>query len=75
MLVNDKIDKKIHALTTLEGVVLDEEEGEDLFTYIEMRDFAEENGGILYFIGNKYYLVLDIIGEKDYLIIPAECSL
>lgn len=75
MFIHDKIDKKIHALTTLKGIVLDEEDGKDLFTHMEMRDFAEEHGGILYFIKDEYYLILDIIGEKNYLIIPVEYSL
>ena len=75
MFIHDKIDKKIHALTTLKGIVLDEEDGKDLFTHMEMRDFAEEHGGFLYFIKDEYYLILDIIGEKNYLIIPVEYSL
>lgn len=75
MFIHDVIDKKIQSLTLMKGVVLDEENDEDLFTHMEMRDFAEEHGGLLFFINEEYYLILNIIGEKDYLIIPVDYSL
>ena len=35
---------KIYALTTMKGFELDETDGQDAFTHMEMRDFAEEHG-------------------------------
>lgn len=75
MFIHDVIDKKIQSLTLMKGVVLDEEDGKNLFTHMEMRDFAEEHGGLLFFIEDEYYLIIDFIGEEDYLIIPVEYSL
>lgn len=74
MFIHDKIDEKIYTLTTMKGLVLDETNEDDFLTYCEMRDFAEEHGGLLFFVGDEYYLVLSIIGEKDFLIIPTEVT-
>ena len=75
MFIHDVIDEKIHALTTMKGVVLDETDGQDLFTHMEMRDFAEDHDGLLFFIEDEHYLILEIIGERDFLIIPVDYSL
>jgi hypothetical protein len=72
MLVNDLIDRKINALISMKNITLDETNEDDLLTYIEMRDFAKEHNGLLFFIGNEYYLVLNIVGEEDFLIILTE---
>ena len=56
-------------------MVLDETNDEDVFTHIEMKDFAEEHGGLLFFVGDEYYLVLEVIGEENFLIIPTEYPL
>lgn len=74
MFIHDIIDEKIYALTTMKGFELDETDGQDAFTHMEMRDFAEEHGGLLFFIGDEYYLVINIIGEDEFLIIPTEYS-
>ena len=75
MFIHDEIDEKIYTLTTMKGFVLDETNGEDIFTHMEMRDFAEEHGGLLFFVGDEYYLVLEVIGEENFIIIPTEYPL
>lgn len=42
---------------------------------MELRDFAENHGNLLYFWENSHYLVINFIREKDYLIIPTDYSL
>lgn len=72
---NDLVDDKILALFNYHNKQFDETNDSDIIFYMEVRDFAENHGNLLYFWGNSYYLVINFIGEKDYLIIPTDYSL
>ncbi|GFN37093.1 hypothetical protein [Tepidimicrobium xylanilyticum] len=75
MFRNDIIDQKIHALLEAHNDFLDETKDEDMLLYFELRDFAEKHGGLLYFFENETYLIINFIGEEEFLLIPAEYSL
>lgn len=70
MFINDIIDKKIEALLDFIGESIDETEANDMMLYNEIREFAEENGGLLYNIFNESYLILNFVGEEKFHIIP-----
>jgi len=72
MLNQDLIDEKINTLLDYKEEVLDETCGSDIMCYLEIRDFAEKHGGLLFFWDNNYYLVINFVGEKDFLIIPVD---
>ena len=75
MFKNDLIDKKINALLDFAGDSFDETKDEDMLFYHELRDFAEKHRGLLYFFNNETYLIINFIGEKNFLLIPVEYSL
>lgn len=72
MLKNDLIDKKIEALLDYLGIKINIDDKNKITKYEELRDFAEDHGGLLYYIDNEVYLILNFIGEKDFLLIPVE---
>ncbi|NMA85486.1 MAG: hypothetical protein GX962_16665 [Epulopiscium sp.] len=75
MFKNDLIDKKIQALLDYEKDYFDETVEGDLIYYCEIRDFAEEHGGLLFFFHDRTYLIINFIDEEDFLIIPVDYSL
>lgn len=75
MFKNDIIDQKIQALFEAHNDYIDATKDEDMLLYYELRDFAEKHGGLLYFFDNKTYLIINFIGEGEFLFIPAEYSL
>ena len=75
MFKNDLIDKKIQALFEAHNDSIDETKDEDILLYSELRHFAEEHGGLLYFFNDKTYLIINFIGEEELLVIPGGYSL
>ncbi len=71
---NDLVDNKILALFDYFNKQFDETNEEDAILYAELRDFAENHGNLLYFFGDDYYLIIEFIGEKNYLIIHTDYS-
>ncbi|SHD76671.1 hypothetical protein [Schnuerera ultunensis] len=75
MFKNDLIDKKIQALLEAHNDSIDETKEEDILLYSELRHFAEEHEGLLYFFDDETYLIINFIGEDDFLVIPVEYNL
>lgn len=72
MFIKDLIDKKIEALFDYIGETIDETDETDIALYEELREFAEKHGGLLYYADDEVYLILNFIGEKDFLLIPVD---
>ena len=75
MSMNDLIDEKIRALLDYEGEKLDETYDQDIIYYSKMKDFAIINGGLLFFFDDNVYLIINFLGEKNFLFIPVEYQL
>lgn len=75
MFTNDLIDEKIEALLDYCNDVIDETNISDMVNYTEAREFAERYDGLLYSWDHEIYLVINFIGDENYLIIPIEYPL
>lgn len=74
-MLNDIIDKKIFALFQHVKYEFNEEDDCDVLLYLEMRDFAEMNDGLLFQFDRNDYIVIHstdgefFIAEVDYSIL------
>lgn len=75
MFTNDLIDKKIQILFDYHNEVFDETDESDFIYYAEVREFAEQYGGLLFPFDGEIYLVLNFINDEDFLIIPVDFPL